>query len=52
MLSLPLRGEPKALGAMGFVRHEKGRPYTQEDQAFLMEIADAVASGLQRVRIS
>lgn len=48
MLSLPLRGEPQALGAMGFVRHEPGRPYTREDQAFLMELADAVAVGLQR----
>jgi GAF domain-containing protein len=48
MLSLPLRGEPKAVGAMGFVRHEKDRPYTDEDQAFLMEIAEAVAAGLQR----
>src|SRR6476659_9306218 len=49
MLSLPLRAEPKAIGAMGFVRHEKGRPYTQDDQQFLMELADAVAQGLQRV---
>src|SRR5881394_2947246 len=24
MLSLPLRGDPKAVGALGFVRHEKG----------------------------
>src|SRR3954469_2589361 len=43
MLSLPLRGEPKAIGAMGFVRHEKGNPYTQDDQDFLMELADAIA---------
>ena len=49
MLSLPLRAEPKALGAMGLVRHEKGRPYTQEDQEFLMELADAIAAGLQRL---
>jgi len=48
MLSLPLRGKPKAVGAMGFVRHEKDRPYTDDDQAFLMEIAEAVAAGLQR----
>jgi GAF domain-containing protein len=48
MLSLPLRGEPKAVGAMGFVRHEKGRAYTEDDQAFLLELADAVAAGLQR----
>jgi GAF domain-containing protein len=48
MLSLPLRGEPKAVGAMGFVRHEKNNPYTAEDQDFLMELADAVAAGLQR----
>jgi GAF domain-containing protein len=48
MLSLPLRAEPQALGAMGFVRHEKGRPYTSEDEAFLMELADAVTAGLQR----
>src|SRR4051794_2144668 len=47
MLSLPLRGEPKSVGAMGFVRHEANRPYTQEDQAFLMELADAIAAGLQ-----
>jgi GAF domain-containing protein len=48
MLSLPLRGEPKAVGAMGFVRHEKDNPYSQEDEDFLMELADAVAAGLQR----
>lgn len=48
MLSLPLRGEPKAVGAMGFVRHEKDNAYTVEDQDFLMELADAVAAGLQR----
>jgi GAF domain-containing protein len=48
MLSLPLRGEPKAVGALGFVRHEKGRPYSEDDQAFLMELADAIAAGLQR----
>jgi len=48
MLSLPLRAEPKAIGAIGFVRHEKGRPYTEEDQAFLLELADAIAAGLQR----
>jgi GAF domain-containing protein len=48
MLSLPLRAEPKALGAMGFVRHEKDNPYTQEDQDFLMDLADAIAVGLQR----
>jgi GAF domain-containing protein len=48
MLSLPLRGEPKALGAMGFVRHEQNNPYTQDDESFLMELADAVAAGLQR----
>ena len=48
MLSLPVRGEPKAVGAMGFVRHEKGNPYTVDDQNFLMELADAVAAGLHR----
>ena len=48
MLSLPLRGEPKAVGAMGFVRHEKRKPYTMEDQVFLLELADAIAAGLQR----
>jgi GAF domain-containing protein len=48
MLSLPLRSDPRALGAMGFVRHEKNNPYTQDDQEFLMELADAVAAGLQR----
>src|SRR3954454_7487932 len=48
MLSLPLRAEPRALGAIGFVRHEKGNPYTQQDQEFLLELADAVAAGLQR----
>jgi GAF domain-containing protein len=48
MLSLPLRGEPKAIGAMGFVRHEKDRPYTQEDQDFLMDLADNIAAGLRR----
>ena len=47
MLSLPLRGEPKAVGAIGFVRHEKGNPYTQADQDFLMELADAIAAQLQ-----
>ena len=47
MLSLPLRGEPKAIGAMGFVRHERGNPYTEDDQTFLMELADAVAASLQ-----
>lgn len=46
MLSLPLRGEPKAIGAMGFVRHEKGRPYTQEDQDFLMDVAEAISVAL------
>jgi GAF domain-containing protein len=49
MLSLPLRGEPKAVGAIGFVRHEKGKPYTDADQAFLMELADAIADGLRRL---
>jgi GAF domain-containing protein len=48
MLSLPLRAEPKAVGAMGFVRHEKNNPYTAEDQDFLLELADAIAAGLQR----
>jgi GAF domain-containing protein len=48
MLSLPLRGEPKALGAIGFVRHEKGRPYTEDDQEFLLELADAISAGLKR----
>src|SRR4051812_12792094 len=52
MLSLPLRGEPKAVGAMGFVRHEKDNAYTQADQDFLMELADAVAAGLQRSAIT
>src|SRR4051795_4502868 len=47
MLSLPLRGDPKAIGAMGFVRHEAGQPYTEDDQAFLMELADALADGLR-----
>jgi GAF domain-containing protein len=47
MLSLPLRGEPKAVGAIGFVRHEKDNPYTQADQEFLMELADAIAAALQ-----
>ncbi len=48
LLSLPLRAEPQALGAMGFVRHEKGRPYTPADETFLLELADAVTAGLQR----
>jgi GAF domain-containing protein len=48
MLSLPLRGHPKAVGAMGFVRHEPNHPYTQDDENFLMELADAIAAGLQR----
>jgi len=48
MLSLPLRADPKALGAVGFVRHEKGNPYTQQEQDFLMELADAIAAGLRR----
>jgi GAF domain-containing protein len=47
MLSLPLRGEPKALGAIGLVRHEKKKPYTDADQDVLMELADAIAAGLQ-----
>jgi GAF domain-containing protein len=49
MLSLPLRAQPQAVGVMGFVRHETGRPYTAADEAFLMELADAVAAGLQRL---
>jgi len=49
MLSLPLRGEPKSIGAIGFVRHERGRPYTEADQAFLLELADAIANALQGV---
>ena len=48
MLSLPLRGEPQAHGAMGFVRHEAGRPYTEADEKALMEVADAIAEGLRR----
>lgn len=48
MLSLPLRSEPKAIGAVGFVRHAKNNPYTRDDQEFLMELADAIAAGLQR----
>lgn len=48
MLSLPLRGQPQAIGAMGFVRHEKDKPYTASDERFLLELADAVAAGLQR----
>lgn len=48
MLSLPLRGELKAVGAIGFVRHERGRPYTDEDERFLLELADAISEGLQR----
>ena len=52
MLSLPLRGEPKAVGAMGFVRHERGNPYTQEDQDFLMELADALADALRQPAIN
>src|SRR5947208_8060299 len=40
MLSLPLRGKPKAIGAIGFVRHVKGHPYTEHDQQFLLELAD------------
>ena len=47
MLSLPLRGQPDAVGAMGFVRHEYGRPYTAEDERRLMELADAIAAGLR-----
>lgn len=47
LLSLPLRGEPKALGAIGFVRHQSDRPYTEDDQHFLMELADAIADGLR-----
>jgi GAF domain-containing protein len=47
MLSLPLRGQPKAIGAMGFVRHERDKPYTPDDQNVLMELADAIARGLQ-----
>jgi len=46
MLSLPLRGTPTAVGAMGFVRHERGRPYTKGDEESLMEIADAIADSL------
>lgn len=48
MLSLPLRAEPKALGAIGFVRHEKGKPYTDAEQELLLELTDAIAAGLQR----
>jgi GAF domain-containing protein len=48
MLSLPLRGDHDAIGAMGFVRHERGRPYTTEDEASLMSLADTVAGGLCR----
>src|SRR4051794_15476324 len=48
MLSLPLRAEPKAIGAMGFVRHEKGESFSEQDQVFLLELADAIADGLQR----
>jgi GAF domain-containing protein len=48
MLSLPLRAEPKAIGAIGFVRHEKDNPYTQSDQEFLLELADAIAVALQQ----
>ena len=48
MLSLPLRGEPKAVGAIGFVRHERGRPFSDDDEALLMEIADAIAQRLRQ----
>jgi GAF domain-containing protein len=51
MLSLPLRAEPKAIGAMGFVRHDKGNAYTEADQDFLLELADAIAAGMQRPAI-
>jgi hypothetical protein len=33
------------------VRHEKNNAYSQDDQDFLLELADAIATGLQRPAI-
>ncbi len=39
MLIVPIKGRSGVLGTIAITRHSGGRPYTENDQSFLMEVA-------------
>jgi PAS domain S-box-containing protein len=51
VLVVPLRAQGTVIGTMGVSRGQPGRPYTQEDQDFLQEMADRAGLVIQNVRL-
>jgi PAS domain S-box-containing protein len=50
MLGVPLRAYGKTLGALLLGRHAAGRPYTEQDTAFVQELAERAAMALEAAR--
>ncbi len=50
-LLVPVRVSSGILGVLSVARYEPGRPYTEEDEAFLQEIADRAAVAVEKTRL-
>lgn len=51
LLIVPLRVRGQIIGTLQLLRDASGRPYTQEDQSFLQELADRAALSIDNARL-
>jgi signal transduction histidine kinase len=51
VLIVPLRARGKVLGTLGVSRDAAGRPYAEDDQALLQDLADRAALALDNARL-
>jgi PAS domain S-box-containing protein len=51
MLIVPIIGRSGALGAISLTRHTGSRPYTEDDQSFLMQIAKSAGEAIENYTI-
>lgn len=51
LMIVPMRAGDRVIGTLGISRTQPGRPYTLQDQAFLMEIAERTALAAENARL-
>jgi PAS domain S-box-containing protein len=51
LLIVPLRARGRILGTLGLSRDRPGRPYTTDDQVFLLDLADRAGLAIENARL-
>ncbi len=51
LLIVPLRAQGRVMGALGVIRNQPGKPYSENDRVFLQDLADRAGLAIENARL-